>query len=239
MQLNWYYFISLLFTLWCLNHFKEANLVVKEHFLHRLSTLSIFTYLFNLYYFTKFAHILTLLPLQLCNIAVILIPYALKTYKKPLIEFLFYVCGLGALSAILIVSKEYQATYSLFTFSFYTFHFLIFLIPTLLWSWGFCRIDPQLKTAYRLTIVLIVLSLFIHSINLVLNAFNVPANYFFTIIDLSIKSNEAFLFFASIIPFDYFYLYLVFPILYIYMLVIHLILKIRKHPTHPFNSDTL
>ena len=229
MQLNWYYFISLLFTFWCLRHFKETNLEIKQQFLIRLSTLNIFTYLFNLYYFTKFAPILTLLPLQLCNIGVILIPYALKTYKKELIEFLFYVCGLGALSAILIVSKEYQDTYSLFTLSFYTFHFLIFLIPTLLWRWGFCKIDPHLKTAYRLTLILIVLSLFIHSINLLLNAFDVPANYFFTIIEYSIKSNDAFKFFASIIPFDYFYLYLIFPILYGYMVLVYLFLKFRKH----------
>lgn len=232
MQLNWYYFWSLIFSFWCLHHFKEATQEKRLRFLWKLSILNIFTYLFNLWYFSKIAHVLTLLPLQLCNIGVILIPIALKTRNKSLIDFLFYACGLGALAAILIVSEEYHDTYSLFTFSFYVFHFFIFLIPLLISAWGFHQLKPNVRIARNVTLILMVLSLIIHGINLGLNLIGVPGNYFFTLRVLSIKSNVAFAFFAQLIPYDYFYLYLVFPILYVYMFCVSIWLKYLSHRHH-------
>lgn len=232
MQLNWYYFASLVFVVWCLRHFKEATSQVRLAFLWKLSSLTIFTYLFNLWYFSKIAHVLTLLPLQLCNIGVLLIPVALKTRKKALVDFLFYACGLGALAAILVVSKEYHNTYSLFTFSFYVFHFLIFIIPVFMSVWGFHTLDPNPKEALSVTLILMALSIVIHGINLWLNQIGVPGNYFFTIRSLSVASNEAFALFAKLIPYDYFYMYLVFPILYAYMGLVHIVLGFlsRRHP---------
>lgn len=220
MQLNWYYLGSIIFIIWCLRHFSEKDSKNRIHFLWILTLLMISSYLINLIGFLEFAHPLTLLPLQLCNMGVILTPIALKTQHTTILDFLCYACGCGALAAILIVSKEYQQTYSLFTFTFYVFHFLIFLIPLLLSTWGFYALKPTFKNAKTITLILMVVSLLIHGFNVFLNQFEIPANYFFTIQSLSIPTNKAFEWFASLIPFDYFYMYLVFPILYLYMYAI-------------------
>lgn len=217
MRLHGYYISSLLFVLWCLRHFAKKDSTQRFHFLWVLSWINLISYLLNLVYFSRIAHPLTLLPLQLCNIGVILIPWALKTQRTWIVDFLVYACGCGALAAILIVSKDYEDVYSIFTFSFYVFHFLIFIIPILMGVWGFYTIHPTVKIAMTVTLELIILSLFIHGINLLLNDYGIPANYFFTLRALSVTTNVAFKWFASLIPYDYFYMYLVFPILYLYM----------------------
>ena len=105
-QLNWYYFGSLIFVFWVLHHFKAASVNQRKMFLKRLAQINIFFYVYNLYFFTKIAHVLTLLPLQLCNLGVILIPIALRSHSQKLWDFLVYACSLGALAAILIVNKS-------------------------------------------------------------------------------------------------------------------------------------
>jgi uncharacterized membrane protein YwaF len=229
-QLNWYYLGSLVFVVWIVHHFKHASIEQKTTLLKRLALVSVVFYLYNLYFFAQRAHVLTLLPLQLCNLGVLVLYHALKKPTQTLWDFLFYVCGLVALAAILIVNVEYHNSYSLFTLSFYIFHFLIFLIPALYVGWGFHSLTPNRATAAALTVTLIALSLLIHAVNLMLNGFGVPANYFFTLRAHSVEVNPIFAGFARVIPSDYFYMYLVFPILYLYMIFIKVL--ILFHATH-------
>jgi uncharacterized membrane protein YwaF len=233
MQLQWYYFASFIVVSLMLFYFKSKPQSARFRFLLFLSVVNALAYIVNWWYFyISGAHILTLLPLQLCNIAVFLIPTALITKKAVLMDFVFYICGLGALVAILVVGSDYADTYSMMTFSFYIFHFSVFLIPLLNSIWGFHKLKPSLKGALNLTILVLLISGSVHLLNLFLNnVYHIPANYFFTMRLLAAQMNPAFALFAKWIPYDYFYLLVAIPILYAYMGIVYLITLIptRKH----------
>lgn len=226
MQLQWYYLTSLVLIFGLVAFFKNQSQDHRFKFLLLLSLINAVAYVINWWYFyLRSDHILTLLPLQLCNLAVFLIPAALLTKKAVLMDFVFYICGLGALVAILIPGSDYSETYSMMTISFYVFHFSIFLIPLLNSMWGFHSLKPSRKSALNLTGLVLVISGALHLLNLFLNnVMHVPANYFFTMKDLAAPINPAFALFASWIPFDYFYLIVALPILYLYMGVIYLMM---------------
>jgi uncharacterized membrane protein YwaF len=235
MQLQGYYAVSLIVVSILLFIYRTRSQASRFRFLLFLSVVNAIAYMVNWYYFyIRGAHILTLLPLQLCNIAVFLIPTALITKKAILMDFVFYICGLGALAAILVVGSDYQDTYSMMTFSFYIFHFSVFLIPILNSVWGFHPLKPSLKGAFNLTLMVLAISGSVHLLNLFLNnVYAIPANYFFTMRVLAAQMNPAFALFAKWIPYDYFYLLVAFPILYLYMFAVYLIMLIpvkkRKH----------
>jgi uncharacterized membrane protein YwaF len=239
MQLQWYYAVSLIVVSILLFIYRTRSQASRFRFLLFLSVVNAIAYMVNWYYFyIRGAHILTLLPLQLCNIAVFLIPTALITKKAILMDFVFYICGLGALAAILVVGSDYQDTYSMMTFSFYIFHFSVFLIPILNSVWGFHPLKPSLKGAFNLTLMVLAISGSVHLLNLFLNnVYAIPANYFFTMRVLAAQMNPAFALFAKWIPYDYFYLLVAFPILYLYMFAVYLItlipVKKRKHAVIP------
>jgi uncharacterized membrane protein YwaF len=237
MQLQWYYFASIIFIAVTMRIFKSKSQNQRFRFLMVLAVINALAYVINWYYFyIRSDHILTLLPLQLCNLAVFLIPTALITKKAVIMDFVFYICGLGALVAILVVGSDYQDTYSMMTLSFYVFHFSIFLIPVLNSIWGFHSLKPTRKSAVDLSIMVLAISFSLHLFNLFLNnVFDIPANYFFTIKDLAAPMNPAFALFASWIPYDYIYLSIAFPILYVYMFLIYLWMRLtsnRKSELH-------
>jgi uncharacterized membrane protein YwaF len=233
MQLQWYYVGSLIIVSIILVYFRNKSQSVRYRFLLFLTVVNAIAYIVNWWYFyIRGAHILTLLPLQLCNIAVFLIPAALITKKAVLMDFVFYICGLGALAAILVVGSDYQDTYSMMTFSFYIFHFSVFLIPLLNSIWKFHSLKPSLKSALNLTVMVLAISGTVHLLNLFLNnVYHIPANYFFTMRLLAAQANPAFALFAQWIPYDYFYLLVAFPILYLYMGVVYVVtLFTQKRP---------
>jgi uncharacterized membrane protein YwaF len=225
MQLQWYYVGSLIAVTMILLVFKNKSQSSRFRFLLVLTIINAIAYIVNWWYFyISGAHILTLLPLQLCNIAVFLIPIALISKKAVLMDFIFFICGLGGLAAILIVSSDYKDTYSMMTFSFYIFHFSVFLIPLLNSIWKFHSLKPSLKSAFNLTVLVLIISGAVHLLNLYLNnVYNIPANYFFTMRLLAAQMNPAFALFAKWIPYDYFYLLFALPILYLYMGLVYLV----------------
>jgi uncharacterized membrane protein YwaF len=225
MQLGLYYLISVGVVWALINTHRSASPSQRHRTLMVLALINAIAYVVNWWYFyIRSDHILTLLPLQLCNLAVFLIPLALITRKGVLMDFVFYVCGLGALVAILIPGSDYADTYSMMTISFYVFHFSIFLIPVLAAVWGIHSLKPTRKSAIDLSLMVLVISLALHGVNLALNTFlKVPANYFFTMRELAAPINPAFAFFAALIPLDYLYLSFAFPILWIYMALIGVI----------------
>jgi len=228
MQLSLYYLITVILMILILVFYKNRSQQSRFRFLIGLAVLNFVAYAVNWVYFYLKANIMTLLPLQLCNLAVFLIPAALITKKAVLMDFVFYVCGLGALVAILIPGSDYAETYSMMTISFYIFHCSIFVIPVLNSIWGFHVLKPTLKSALKLSLMVLVISGALHGLNLFLNqVYDIPANYFFTIKDLAAPTNPAFALFASWIPYDYFYLSLAFPILFVYMGLVGLIMRIK------------
>lgn len=222
MQLWLYYAISVVVVYGLIKTHHHASMTSRHRTLMILALINAIAYIVNWWYFyLRSDHILTLLPLQLCNLAVFLIPLALVTRKGVLMDFVFYVCGLGALVAIMIPGSDYADTYSMMTISFYVFHFSIFLIPVLAAVWGVHSLKPTRKSAIELSGMVLIISLALHGINLALNTWlNVPANYFFTMRELAAPINPAFAFFATLIPLDYFYLSFAFPILWVYMALI-------------------
>lgn len=233
MQLQWYYLGSFIVVSSLLFYFKSKSQSSRFRFLLFLSFINALAYVVNWWFFyIRGDSILTLMPLQLCNIAVFLIPAALLSKKAVLMDFVFYICGLGALVAILVVGSDYQDTYSMMTFSFYLFHFSVFLIPLLNSIWGFHRLKPNLKSALNLTGMVLIISGFVHLLNLLLNnVYHIPANYFFTMRLLAAQMNPAFALFAKWIPYDYFYLLVALPILYVYMGIVYLITLIPNRVT--------
>lgn len=228
MQLQAYYFGSLIIVSFILFFFKRKPQSSRFRFLLFLSIINALAYVINWWFFyIRGDNILTLLPLQLCNIAVFLIPTALITKKAVLMDFIFYICGLGALAAILLVSSDYRDTYSMMTFSFYIFHFSIFLIPLLNSIWGFHSLKPNFKSALKLTLFVLIISGSVHMLNLVLNhVYHIPANYFFTMRLLAAPINPAFALFATWIPYDYFYLLIALVVLYLYMGLVYIIMSL-------------
>lgn len=199
MQLQWYYVGSIIAVSLILLVFKNKSQASRFRFLLVLALINALAYVVNWWFFyNRSEHILTLLPLQLCNIAVFLIPIALIIKKAVLMDFIFFICGLGALAAILVVGSDYQDMYSLMTFFFYIFHFSVFLILLLNSIWKFHSLKPSLKSALNLSVMVLVISGAVHLLNLYLNTvYNLPANYFFTMRLLAAQMNPAFALFCK------------------------------------------
>jgi uncharacterized membrane protein YwaF len=225
-----YYILTAIFVVVSFAFYKNKSSESKIRFLYVLCVINFLAYVWNLYYFFIYgSHILTLLPLQLCNIAVFLIPASLYFKKTLLMDFAFYLCLPGALAAILIPSNDYAIVYSGMTISYYIFHGLIFLIPLMMAYWKLYDAQPSVKKAMKLTIMVLSLGAMLHFFNVFMyQNFRIPANYFFTIKDWSAPTNPAFALFAQWIPYDYFYLLPALPILYLYMLILSGVRKSRK-----------
>lgn len=225
-----YYLLTVIFVMVSYSLYKNKSSDSKVRYLYILCIINFLAYLWNLYYFFIYgSHILTLLPLQLCNIAVFLIPASLILKKTILMDFAFYLCLPGALAAILIPSNDYAIVYSGMTISYYIFHGLIFLIPLMMAHWKLYDPQPSVKKAIRLTVMVLLLGGTLHLFNVFMyQTFRIPANYFFTIKDWSAPTNPAFALFAKWIPYDFFYLLPALPILYIYMLILFGISKTNK-----------
>lgn len=223
-------FCTLYFTL------RPRSLQIKERALYVLCAINFIFYLINDYYFyLRGSHILTLLPLQLCNIAVFLVPAAIISKKQLLLDFIFYICALGAFAALLIPSSDYLGiTYSMMTISFFVFHFMIAAIPFLMMGWGMYNPVPTIRKAINLSAAILVLGGFMHGLNLLLRAiFSVEANYFFTIIKYSAPTNPAFEVLSRIIPYDFLYLLPALVVLYIFMGIVYIIEALASmHPKH-------
>jgi uncharacterized membrane protein YwaF len=197
----------------------------KIKVLYFLCVVNFLAYASNIYYLYKRGdNILILLPIQLCEIAVFLIPLALLLKKRVLYDFIFYVCALGALIALIIPSDDYIGeAWSLMTISFFVFHSIIVGIPLLLAGWGFYHPAPTVKSVARLSAAIFVLALFSHILNLAFGKwFGVKTDYFFTIIKYSAPGNPVFELFSRLIPVDLLYLLPGLPILWVYIPLVSL-----------------
>lgn len=223
--------VAVFFTLYIT--FSSKSFRVKERILYILCFINFVSYIINDYYFyIRGSHILTLLPLQLCNIAVFLVPAAIASKEQLLMDFVFYVCALGAFAALLIPSSDYLGiTYSLMTISFFIFHFMIVAIPFLMMGWGMYNPVPTIKKAINLSVAVLGIAGLMYVLNLVLKAaFNVEANYFFTIIKYSAPTNPAFELLSGIIPYDFLYLLPALIVLYFFMAIVFLAESLKiKH----------
>jgi uncharacterized membrane protein YwaF len=124
--------------------------------------------------------ILLELPLQLCNINLLLIPLALALKRKGLLAFCFYTACIGAFMAIASPTASFTGDlFLLRNIGFYGTHALLIVCGASLATLGF--IMPRQRDVFWSMLILILVTCAMHGINtLVRQAFGINANYFYT-----------------------------------------------------------
>lgn len=212
---------------------KRASVAVQTVVLGVLSFSGIAAVIFNL---VMWDSPLEYLPLHLCSVNALLLPIAVFSRNKVLSNLLL-LWSLGALAAIVVNSA--QADFVLFSdvFCFYFFpHVLEFGIPILLFKLGLVEKHPK----YILSTMLITIVIYtgIHFANLAINDYCmaneilnpagniVQVNYMYSLV----PENPLLALFYSWVPHSYWYMYLIFPIVLVYLAFTYLpqFLKLAK-----------
>ena len=167
------------------------------------------------------------LPLHMCSINAMLLPFAVLTKNKTLCNLLVVWC-LGALVALVLNQSVMETTILSDVFIFYYFpHIFEFIIPILLFKLKFAKLD------YRCILSSIVITMLIytgiHFANVYINNYCIENNvvdYLGNVIQVNYMfsiepSNPLLAIFYNIIPFDYWYMYLCVPIVVVYLLIIY------------------
>ena len=161
------------------------------------------------------------LPLHLCSINAMLLPFAVFTRNKTLGNLLLVWC-LGALAALVLNYDMTETPILSWDVFFYYFpHVVEFGIPLLLVALGLVKKDPKC-IASTIGISMVIYT-GVHFLNLLINRYcaahsiDYSANYMF-----SMRPNNPLVeLFYSWIPVTYWYMYLVLPIVVVYLLVIY------------------
>lgn len=230
MELFLFLMIGIISVILILMLFKNRSQRQRRFFLITFSLLGSLFYLYNwatIILVPK--ELLTLLPLQLCDLAVFLMPVGFFSKNENFMDFLFYACGLGALSALILMGIPSKDPFYLMNGFFFLSHFAIIALPFIAIHWGFYQPRPSLNKALRLGVILLALTAVMHGLNLWLKQdYGVDAYYFFTIQETGKEVSWLLSFFSKIIPYDYFYMTLTLPILYLYMGLVYLWFKLFK-----------
>ena len=212
---------------------KKASMKVKTVVLGVLSFSGIAAVIFNL---VTWNSPLEYLPLHLCSLNALVLPVAVITRNKTLSNLLL-VWSLGALAALVVNTAQAEFVLMSPTFCFYFFpHVLEFAIPILLFKLGMVKKDP--KCIVSTLLITVISYTLIHFANLGLNAHCVanqilnPAgeivtvNYMYSLV----PENPLLALFYSLIPHAYWDMFLIFPIVAVYLLFVYLpqILAARK-----------
>ena len=174
------------------------------------------------------------LPLHLCSINAMLLPIVVFSRNKTLGNLLLVWC-LGALAALVVNMAQAEYELMSWTFVFYYFpHVLEFGIPILLFSLGIIEKHPK----YIISTIAITMVIYtgVHLCNLGINnwleANNVldyagnliQVNYMYSIV----PENPLLALFKQVIPYDYWYMYMIVPILAVYLGIVYLPQILRR-----------
>lgn len=167
------------------------------------------------------------LPLHLCSINALLLPIVVFTRNKTLGNLLLVWC-LGALAALVLNSEMVDAELFSGPFCFYYFpHVMEFGIPLLLFALGLVEKDPKCIGSTLVITMLIYTG--VHFANVGINDYClehaisydgesiVQVNYMFSVE----PTNPLVALFHSILPGQYWYMYLVLPIVLVYLLIVY------------------
>lgn len=175
--------------------------------------------------------VLAYLPLHLCSVNAMLLPVVVFTRNKTLGNLLLVWC-LGALAALVLNYEMAHVDVFSHVFFFYYFpHVMEFGIPLLLFKLRLVEKDPKcIGSTMAITMGIYTL---VHGANTLLNnhyaaiGSDAVANYMFSIKPI----NPLVQLFYNIIPLRYWYMYLVLPIVLVYLVIIYspqLIKKMKK-----------
>ena len=159
------------------------------------------------------------LPLQLCNINMLLIPVAVLSGKKHLLSFCFFVGPLGALMALVMPSMGFDG-YSILLprmLGYYGTHFAIIIEALAIATFGFYR--PSFRDIPRtcLTVAVIAFVVFLFNMLLRVTGLHPHANYFFAV---ETEGNFLLEIFRKWIPIPFLYLLPAVGVLAVYMCII-------------------
>jgi len=182
------------------------------------------------------------LPLHMCSINAMLLPITVLSKNKVMGNLLLLWC-LGALIALVMNQVAASTTvFSTYFFVYYGSHTFEFIVPMLLFSLGLIKFDFK----YIISTVLITIAIYtaIHLVNCGLNEYFIAnnvldpngnviqVNYMFSLE----PSNPVLAIMYSIVPFDYWYMYLAFPIIIVYLLGVgainKLLISIKSRKAH-------
>ena len=175
------------------------------------------------------------LPLQLCNINMILIPIAVLRKSRPLMSFCFFLAPLGAMMALVMPGNGFDG-YSLLLprmLGYYGTHFMIVIEGLAIVTFGLFR--PTLRDLPKtiLAAILIAFCVFLFNILLRWSGLHPKANYFFSV---ETEGNFLLEIFYKWIPYPFLYLMPCIGILAVYMALIMLGFTLadrKKHKTEP------
>lgn len=163
------------------------------------------------------------LPLHLCSVNALLLPIAVFSRNKT-VSNLLLVWSLGALAALVMNQAVAQAQVLDPVFCFFYFpHALEFGIPILMFKLGLVKKDPKcIVSTVGITMGVYTL---IHFFNKALNAAQlldlngevIKVNYMYSID----PENPLLALFYKVIPFEYWYMYMIVPILVVYLLIVY------------------
>ncbi len=193
---------------------RKAPQKVQVWVLGVLSLSGIAAIIFNL---IRWDNPIAYLPLHLCSINAMILPVAVFTRNKT-IGNLLLVWSLGALVALVLNFEMVETVLFGESFNFYYFpHVFEFGIPILLFKLGLVKKDVRCIGS-TLTITMAIYTV-VHIINSCINAFipGADVNYMFSIE----ATNPLTALFYKLIPYQYWYMYLVLPIVAVYLLGVY------------------
>ena len=159
------------------------------------------------------------LPLQLCNINMLLIPIAVWKKSRPLCCFCFFLGPLGAMMALAMPGNGFDG-YSLLLprmLGYYGTHFMIVIEGLALVTFGLFR--PTLRDLPRAILAVLIIAFGVFLINMLLrwSGLHPKANYFFSV---ETEGNFLLELFHRWIPIPFLYLIPCIGILGTYMLAV-------------------
>ena len=197
---------------------KNKSQKVQTMVLFPLSLSGIAAIIFNL---LRWGSPLEYLPLHLCSINAMLLPFAVLTRNKTLGNLLLLWC-LGALVALVANFEMAEAVLFSESFNFYFFpHVFEFGIPVLLFKLGLVKKDPECIGS-TMTITMFLYTL-VHLCNLGINRYcavvgnGIRVNYMFSVE----PTNPLVALFHQLIPYEYWYMYMVLPIVGLYLMLVY------------------
>ena len=159
------------------------------------------------------------LPLQLCNINMILIPVGVLTKKRPLMSFSFFLGPLGAAMALMMPGVGFENCSILLPrmIGYYFTHFMVFFGALALWGFGIYK--PTFRDILPALISTIILNLVIFLINLGFRrlGLNPFSNYFYNV---ETEGNPVLELFHSWLPYPFAFTIPSLGILIPYMLIV-------------------
>ena len=145
------------------------------------------------------------LPLQLCNINMLLIPVAVLKKNRALLSFCFFIAPLGALMALVMPGMGFEAypVYLPRMIGYFGTHFMIFIEGLAIATFGLYR--PRWRDIPLTVLALLVIALIVFGINMLLRVTGLhpKANYFFSV---ETEGNPLLELFYSWLPYPFLFL---------------------------------